>query len=355
MKINKHIEIVRSDVQSLSSMSLSSARAIRETLEQYYFEVGITTVNDLHDLKELVNTKPDLVFLGMEFVLVDTTPLGTEPLKIWLSGYFDAHNILYTGSNQTAMEVQRYKHIAKQAVGDAGLSSAPYFIAGKDTYKNSVDVPLSFPLFVKPYDLGGGAGIDSDSVVNNFEEYSKKVSSISRRFNADSLVEEYLPGREFSVALLQNASTKKLLAMPIELIAELDERGNRVLGQKAKKSDKETVLYVSDGGLRQRLVDLAVGAFVALGARDFGRIDIRLDRNGEPQFLEANLIPSLIKGYGNFPKSCLINMDIDHSAMLLKIVGLALTRNQHAPKLQLTSVDSSTALAATAALELHTV
>ncbi len=351
MKINKHIEIVRSTVISQSSMSLVSAEAICTTLKDYYSAVGITTVNNLQDLKKLVAMKPDLVFLGMEFVHLESSPTEADPLKIWLSAYFDTHNILYTGSAQTTMEAQRFKHVAKKLVLDAGLATAPFFIAGKDTYKTPSELPLALPLFIKPFNLGGGTGIDSDSVVTTFEEYIAKVSSISTRFRADSLVEEYLPGREFSVALLQNASTKQLLAMPIELIAEIDERGNRVLGVQAKKSDNETVLFVTDTALRHKLTILAEGVFIALGARDFGRIDIRLDRNNEPQFLEANLIPSLIKGYGNFPKACLINMDIDYCAMLLKIVGLALTRHRYVPKLQPAIVDITESPTLAGALE----
>ena len=69
-----------------------------------------------------------------------------------------------------------------------------------------------------------------------------------------------------------------------------------------------------------------MAVFDALTARDFARIDIRIDKMGEPQFLEANLIPSLINGYGSFPKACVINLDLDYESMILSIVRLALDR-----------------------------
>jgi hypothetical protein len=51
-----------------------------------------------------------------------------------------------------------------------------------------------------------------------------------------------------------------------------------------------------------------------------------LDKTGTPQFLEANLIPSLISGYGSFPKACVLNIDLDYEPMILSIVRLALMR-----------------------------
>jgi len=64
-----------------------------------------------------------------------------------------------------------------------------------------------------------------------------------------------------------------------------------------------------------------------LGARDYGRIDIRLDATGTPHFLEANLIPSLISGYGSFPKACVMNIGLEYEPMIMRIANLGLSRN----------------------------
>ncbi len=56
-------------------------------------------------------------------------------------------------------------------------------------------------------------------------------------------------------------------------------------------------------------------------------IDIRLDKVGTPQFLEANLIPSLINGYGNFPKSCLLNSGLDYEEIILAITALGMSHS----------------------------
>ena len=82
--------------------------------------------------------------------------------------------------------------------------------------------------------------------------------------------------------------------MPIELIAPQDKNGCRILTSKVKSSNIEKASLVYDDDVKSKVMTLALNVFLALGARDYGRIDIRLDSAGIPNFLEANLIPSLI-------------------------------------------------------------
>jgi len=185
----------------------------------------------------------------------------------------------------------------------------------------------AFPLFVKPTDRGGGVGIDSQSVVHSLDELRAKSASIADKLQSDSLIEEYLPGREFSVAILRRQDSAKFSVMPVELIAAADEHGQRILSGSVKASNEELVLAVTDESLKSKVCALAIGVFHALGARDYGRIDIRLDQFGAPHFLEANLLPSLIEGYGSFPKACEMNMGLGYEAMILNIVQLALMRD----------------------------
>ena len=96
----------------------------------------------------------------------------------------------------------------------------------------------------------------------------------------------------------------------------------------SKSENKEIGLKVEDPFLNDKLSDFAQTAFFALGARDYGRIDIRLDKNDEPMFLEANLLPSLIENYGNFPKACHLYKNMDHEDMILTLVNLGLSHKK---------------------------
>lgn len=187
---------------------------------------------------------------------------------------------------------------------------------------------LTYPVFIKPTNRGGGAGINAGSLAHNFHQLQTKVQALAATLQADSLIEEYLPGREFSVGILKDADDDRYSIMPIELIAPPDFSGARYLSAKIKSADTERYLAVDDDQLKMKINALAIKAFKTLGARDYGRIDIRLDSNGLPHFLEANLLPSLLNGYGNFPKSCLLNIELEHAPMISRIVNLALLRSE---------------------------
>lgn len=334
-KINKHIEIVRTNRIELSSMSQESCGTLFALLSKHYAKVAVTTVNDIRDLEVLVAKKPDLVFLGMKFIPVNPALGMWDPNKIWLSQYFDENNIVYTGSSQNAHMLELNKHLAKQRVLDHGLKTSPFFVAEQDQ-PLLVSPRLKFPLFVKPANRGGGLGIDGDSVVHNIDDLRQKVQTIASKHRSDSLVEEYLPGREFSVAILKDELTHAFSVMPIELVAQPNSKGVRVLSEKIKSSNSEEAIKITDKDIRDEVSQFALEIFHALGARDYGRIDIRLDKSGTPHFLEANLIPSLIRGYGSYPKACLLNLGIDYEQMILSIVSLALVRGSVADKVAIT-------------------
>ncbi len=320
-KINKHIEIVSSTQSVLSSMSKESRDEIYTVLSRHYSRVGITIINNLTDLQALVALRPDLVFLGMKFIPLGDDLRGDD--RIWLSDHLESEGISHTGSNSSAHELELNKHLSKQRMNDSGVMTSPSFIY-RQNESTITSTRLTFPLFVKPNDRGGGLGIDANSVAYDIASMNSKIEYISSKLDSDSLVEEYLPGREFSVAVLKDEHSDEFSVMPIELVAPTDAQGHSMLSGKVKMSNVEQVHEVTDKTLRGEVCTLALEAFHALGARDYGRIDIRVDGAGVPHFLEANLLPSLIGGYGSFPKSCKLNLGLPHEAMVVRIANLGL-------------------------------
>jgi D-alanine-D-alanine ligase len=322
-KINKHIEIVSSSSGVFSSMSKKSYDMVQAALSKHYEHVGVSLVSTEEDLERLVQKKPDLVFLGAKRI----PKSNSDGRYIWLSDFLDSKDIPYTGSTANAHKLDHYKDRAKSVVKSAGLKTSDYFVATKGEFAEASQLALNFPLFIKPPRLGGGYGIDSDSVVRNFSEFTKKVASLNDEFHSNSLVEDYLDGREFTVAILQSPDRSYLHVLPIEMLPKKNALGDRVIDHAMKSSKEETaVAAVADGAIKASVMNLAKDVFTAIGGRDYGRIDIRLDKNNTPHFLEANLIPSIINGSGNFQKACLINIGLDYEAMLLQIVELAFTR-----------------------------
>lgn len=322
-KIPLHIQIVGSSNPRLNAMAKDSQLTLLSVLRNRYTHVAITIVNNMADLKKLVAKKPDLVVLGMKLVLLDPTKSYDDSPKVWLSAYLEQNGITYTGSDTRALSLEFDKHIAKQAVIAAGLQSSRYFISTIN--EPTFDHNLTYPLFVKPSNRGDSKGIDERSVVYTALELKAKIKSIHSDYSSDALIEEYLPGREFSVAVIRQPHTGTLVAMPVEITTPADKNGNSILSEAVKDADTEQVVRVVDTVLKNRLNSLAIGVFRALGSRDYGRIDMRLDANGHPSFIEANLMPGL-SNHGYLSKCFYLNHATTYNDMILAIVALGAER-----------------------------
>ncbi len=323
-RIAKSIIVARTSVFGYSSLSQVSADAICTTLGKFYQGVKVISVSSVADLELIVHLQPDVVFSG--FIKIPDDTASVEGSFIMLSDYLESHGICHTGSESAAMDYSLHKPHAKQRVMLAGLKTA--------TFVHNSDVALisatfdskAYPLFVKPASLGGGEGIDESSVVHTKAQLTLQILKLKAKGVVDVLIESYLPGKEYSVAVLRKLNTDQYLSMPIELIALPDIHGDRMLSLAVKHSNEEVISIISNAVTNNTIKDFAVAVFKALGARDYGRIDIRCDANGTPHFLEANLIPSLIEHYGSFPKASWLNENMSHETMLLTIVNLALER-----------------------------
>ncbi len=319
------IELVRSTVKPLSSMSQRSVDALLPTLERYYTDVRVTTVNTAADLEGIAERKPDLVFLTVKCLPTEARLGREDPNMVWVSDFLEEHGIPHTGSGSVAHQLELSKPLAKQRALEAGLDTSPFCVIRKAFSFMPEGSLLEYPLFIKPSDRGGGLGVDAQSIAHNQDEAESKFASISADYDSDSLVEEYLTGREFSVAILKREEDDGYFAMPLELAISSDFEGT-IMSAEMKSQNVEIVTAVTDPVIRQKICTLATKVFQALNARDYGRIDIRMDESGVPQFLEANLIPSLIENYGSFPKASLMNEGIAYDEMILRIVRLALAR-----------------------------
>ena len=323
-KINKHIEIVRTTRARYSSMGDASAHKIQAVLSKKYKQVNISVVNTAEDLEQLVQRQPDLVFLGLKRLPVSNIEKPGLAADIWLPEYLDRKGINYTGSAKSAIMLDFNKAEAKNAATTAGLSTAPAFTALPSQYREEGRLPLPLPLFVKPLDTGGGNGVGDDSVVRSFAEFEAKVATIFDTFGSSSLVEQYLTGREFSVTILEAADESEPAIMPIEIITEKNSRGDRVLGSRVKHEDNEQVVAVNDTAIAATVNALAINIYNTLGARDFARIDIRMDDRGVAYFLEANFMPA--PGSRYFTGACQINEGLNYQDVILAIADLGLGR-----------------------------
>jgi D-alanine-D-alanine ligase len=289
---------------------------IQRILSVHYETVKITTILSKRDLRRLVLRKPDLVFSGVKY-------FDFEDGRLWLNDYLDRFDIPYMASSKAALDNESDKARAKDLMNDADIPTALYFTTGPGEHPTHACVPIAFPLFVKPVAGGDSRGVDEKSIVNDFAAFEAKVQDIHDVHKSRSLVETYLSGKEYSVGIFEDACSGKLTAMPVEIIVAENGNGDRILDFQTKCDDAETVVAVSDAKVHAELCRIAEKAFRALGGKSLGRIDVKMNHEQLPHFMEANLMPGLREGY--FYRACSLNLGLSYEQMILKIAtnGLA--------------------------------
>ena len=322
IKINKKIEIVV--VPNLGEPNshqdnvgiILEEKKIQRILSKRYKHVLITEINSMDDLEQLARRKPDLVFSGVKYFCFNNK-------KIWLNDYLEIFLIPYIASSKAALDNESDKNRAKNIMQQNDIRTAEYFITNPGEYIKESSIPIKFPLFIKPITGGDSRGVDKNSLVFNFEEFTAKVLDIKLKLNTSSLVETYLAGKEYSVGIFEDSIDGSLRAMPIEIIVKKNIDGYCILDFDVKKNDEEEVVLVSDKKIFKKLTEIAKNSFVALGGKSLGRIDIKMDHLGEPHFIEANLMPGLRKGY--FYRSCVLNLDMSYDDMIFSIANTGLS------------------------------
>lgn len=320
---NKHISFVCWPDALQIGNDNEEARGTLAVIRRNYARVTIVEIQGMDDLYSIVRLRPDLVFLGASrthLVLREST----NPKEVWLSEFFEAQGIAHSGSSAASMRLGADKAEAKRVIRRAGLKTAHDIRIDENGAIISSQRPGMFPLFVKPSDLGNGKGIGPDSVVYDEHALRQKTLSIRRDFNTTVIAETYLTGREFTIAVLEQGGTDTPQAMPLELIAESNMNGDRIVSGSIKQADSEKVIGVRDAVLHAQLSEFAVAAFRALSGRDYGRIDVRMDAEGEIHFLEANLRPGLGGGY--FKRAAWLNGRMTYAVLIERILQLGLNR-----------------------------
>ncbi len=295
---------------------------VQKILSDRYQLVTITQIRTRRDLERMAIRRPDLVFSGVKYFTFNGEDL-------WLNDFLEMHGIAYIASGRSALNNEQDKARAKSLVRAANVATAEFFLTAPGEHPTAATLPLPFPLFVKPVTGGDSRGVDARSVVHDFEGFRRKVFDIHENQTSQALVETYLSGREYSVGMLEDASNGGLRAMPVEIIAAPNSNGDRILDYDVKKQDSEAVAPVTDAATRLQLGTIAKAAFRALGGKSLGRIDIKMSHANVPNFIEANLMPGLRRGY--FYRCCLLNLDMTYEAMILTIADNGLATRSETP------------------------
>ncbi|MBP2239023.1 D-alanine-D-alanine ligase [Sinorhizobium kostiense] len=193
----------------------------------------------------------------------------------------------YTGPGPLGHGLSNDKVIAKTLFRDKGVPT-PNFRVMRCGTESTGD--LRFPVVVKPRAEEASIGM---KLVHEPAQLRQAVEGIVRQYSQDALVEEYIEGREICVALLGN---EELEVLPL-VEQDFGGRARRLMTWEAKYVAAEAVPKICPAqigsGLELLLRDISIAAFRACQCRDYARVDLRIDRSGQPYVLEINPIPAL--------------------------------------------------------------
>lgn len=213
----------------------------------------------------------------------------------------DAYGIPYTFADPLVLSVCLHKGMTKTVLREQGLATPRSMLVAELALLKNAD--LKFPLFIKPVSEGTGKGITSASKIASPEELAAGCRELLERFRQPVLVEEFLPGREFTTALIGTGDDARVLGT-MEIIL-LDAAEPEVYSYVNKERCEELVEYRlgrPDTDPEVAATEaLALAAWRALGGRDAGRVDIRSDATGQPQFIEANPLAGLHPQHSDLP------------------------------------------------------
>jgi len=312
-------------------------------LRSWYLERGYTMDETAEFDKEetVVALENELVHLGYEtvrigniFQLVEKLATGErwdivfniaeglygDGRESVVPALLDQYRIPYVFSGPVVMGVSLNKYLTRLVVAAAGVPVCPGIIANTVRDLDAVS-SLEFPLFVKPVAEGTGKGITTRSVVRDRDSLVTLVTELLAVYNQPVLIEEYLPGREFTVGVTGNGAEAKVTG-GMEVIC----RDNLPYSVEVKENYENYVKYrVYDENIKGECDAVALGSWRALGAVDAGRVDMKADRNGRMCFIEANPLAGLNPIHSDLPMLSRMN-GLAFSSLIEIIMNSALIR-----------------------------
>jgi len=305
---------------------IHTIRAVAAALQQRH---QVSLVNaDLDAFEKFRQLRPDVVFNMAEGLLGSSR-------EAQIPAMLDMLGLPYTGSDPLTLSLCLDKRRTKEILSHYGVPTPRFQVV---TSLSELPKRLRYPLLVKPTLEGSSKGIVDRSLVRNRSELVRQLTWVLETYQQPALIEEFLPGREFTVALLGNGSSLRVLPI-VEINLDVLPAGvNPIYSYEAKwlwdQEDRPLEIFtcpaILDPFLQKRIEDICKRAFNALGCRDWCRIDVRLDRDGHPQIIELNPLPGILprpEQNSCFPKAARA-AGMSYADTILSVVDAACERLQ---------------------------
>ena len=283
---------------------------------------------DRNAYNKFMEIKPDIVFNIAE-------GFNGVSREAQIPAILDMMNIPYTGSDPLTLAICLDKARTKEILSYYNIPNSRFVIVENPSGVSNPD--LKFPLMVKPVSEGSGKGIFSTSFVENKKDLVREVERITFEYNQPALVEEFLPGREFTAAVLGNGAEAEVLPIveinykdfPDDFIPIYSYEAKWILDTKENPLDVFDCPAKITPQLEKAIKNNVLRAYNTLRCRDWSRIDIRLDDRGIPNIIEVNPLPGILPNPEEnscYPKAAR-TAGISYNDMINKVLFAAAKRH----------------------------
>jgi len=306
-------------------------RDIEKALLERGYKVSFFDFNDLPKVfNELKESDVDLVFNVCERIN-DSSLLEPHAASI-----FDTLQIPYTGSNPFTLGLCIDKIRVKKLLSYHGIPTPEWDYVY--SLEDDIREDLKYPLIIKPANTDNSIGITNDSVVRNKEELYRQLKKVVEEIGRPALIEEYIEGDEYDVPII-GAEENDLRILPLSrsIFDEMPEGKWHIYPFEAKYTDdpayKTIIVQRPPKNIPKKLEallsEIALDTYNILDCHDYGRVEIRVDKNNNPYVLELNPNPSLDRD-GCFSASAEV-IGLDFGDFLEEIMRMAINRYKNNP------------------------
>ena len=247
--------------------------------------------------QRLRDTRPDIVFNMAE-------GLTGQNREAHVPAICEFFGIPYSGSDPFTLSLCLHKARTKQMLQFYGIPTAPFALVDSLAEARAVRKAnlLRYPLFAKPVQEGSSKGITERNYIRDGDGLLACVAELLEVYEQPVLLEEFLPGAEFTCGVIGNGREARVLPIVGIRFEALPEGALPIYGFEAKwiwdTPDRPLQMFECparvDDALRTAIEQVTLRAYHALGCRDWSRIDVRLDAKGIPNIVEINPLPGIL-------------------------------------------------------------
>lgn len=271
--------------------TIDTINAVKNALELYH---NVTMIEANEDaFEKFRNVRPDIVFNIAEGFF----GIGREAQ---IPAMLDMLSIPYTGSDPLTLATCLNKARTKEILTYYKIPNARFCVL--ESIEDIQNFNLEFPVLIKPVGEGSSKGIYNKNFVGSLGELKLRLEEFFPQYNQPFIAEEFLSGREFTVAVLGNGDETRIFPIVEINFDQLPSEAAKIYSFEAKwiYDTKENPLKIFtcpaeiDRKLEDEIRNTVLKTYKVLNCKDWSRIDVRLDGNNVPNIIEVNPLPGIL-------------------------------------------------------------